>query len=87
MSKTPSPYYIETECGKLELMKGTYLTMLKRKELGKNTVVKSKQIRHQVNKKTVKRQATKSYGRKVIQIKNSIIMKDKLNKNHIFPVH
>lgn len=31
MNKTPSPFCIDTHSGKLELTKGAYLTMLKRK--------------------------------------------------------
>lgn len=44
--KIPSPYFIETVSGKLELTKGTYLTLQRRKEHVSKTLRKTKQIKH-----------------------------------------
>lgn len=86
MSKVPSPYCIDTESGKLELMKGAYLTLLKRKSSTMKTIEKSKAICHFGNKKTVKKNMTKSYGRSCIASRNEIVMKDKRSNNLIFSV-
>lgn len=51
------------------------------------TVVKSKPKAHQINKRTVKRNTIKSYGRNVVHLQNSFITKDHCNSNHIFPVY
>lgn len=86
MSKVPSPYCIETESGKLELMKGAYLTLLKRKSSTIRTMEKSKPICHFGNKKTVKKNMTSSYGRSYLASKNEVLMKDKKKNNLVFSV-
>lgn len=52
-----SPYYVTTNAGKLELMKGCYLTLMKRKNSAAKTLKKTKQIVHfyQESKKTIKK--------------------------------
>ena len=56
MSKAPSPYSIETLQGTLELSKGAYLTMIKRKNSTIKTLCKSKPISHSNNfKPTLKK--------------------------------
>ena len=60
-------YCVETNSGKLELSKGAYLTMMKRKT--NKTLTKRKPIAHFNEKKsTVKKHMVKSVGR---SIKNS----------------
>lgn len=51
MNKTPSPFCIDTHCGQLELTKGSYLTLLKRKGEIFGTVKKTKHINHVENRK------------------------------------
>ena len=86
MSKVPSPYCIDTECGKLELMKGAYLALQKRKSSTMKTIEKSKAIYHFGSKKTVKKKMTKSYGRSMSSSRNEIVMKDKRSNSLIFSV-
>lgn len=50
-----SPFYVETNLGKLELTKGAYLTMQKRKNSTIKTLVKTKAITKDSNKPTVRR--------------------------------
>lgn len=52
-----SPYYVTTNSGKLELTKGAYLTLMKRKSSICKTLQKSKPISHSYkqNKKTIKK--------------------------------
>jgi hypothetical protein len=52
-----SPYYVTTNSGKLELTKGAYLTLMKRKNSICKTLQKSKTITHssKQNKKTLKK--------------------------------
>lgn len=52
-----SPYYVTTNSGKLELTKGAYLTLMKRKNSICKTIQKSKPISHSYkqNKKTLKK--------------------------------
>jgi hypothetical protein len=50
-----SPFYIETNIGKLELTKGAFLTLQKRKTSTLRTLAKSKPIAKDANKATVKR--------------------------------
>lgn len=63
--------------------------MLKRKSSAVKTLVKSKPIYHLSNKKTVKKNMSKSYGRNIIQsyTHNEVLMKDRLNNNIIFNVY
>lgn len=51
MNKTPSPFCIDTHCGQLELTKGSYLTLLKRKNEVFGTVKKTKHISYPENRK------------------------------------
>lgn len=52
-----SPYYVTTNSGKLELTKGAYLTLMKRKNSICKTLQKSKQIIHsnKQSKRTLKK--------------------------------
>lgn len=52
-----SPYYVTTNSGKLELTKGAYLTLMKRKNSICKTLQKSKPISqsYKSNKKTIKK--------------------------------
>ena len=52
-----SPYYVTTNSGKLELTKGSYLTLMKRKNSVAKTLQKSKPITHsnKQNKRTIKK--------------------------------
>ena len=96
MNKAPSPYTIETGSGTIELTKGAYLTMLKRKSSVNKTLIKSKPISHYSNlKQTVKTKMIKSLkagGRNSIRnslrrsLRDSIAMKDNLNKSHSFAI-
>lgn len=89
MSKIRSPYSIETASGSLELTKGTYLTLLRKKPSAIKTLIKSKPISHfSNNKNTVKKPLTKSYGRTSLRssLRNEIVLKDKTGKGHIFDV-
>ena len=89
MSKIRSPYSVETQSGTLELTKGTYLTLLKRKSSGIKTLIKSKPISHiSNNKNTVKKPLSKSYGRGSIRssLRNQLLLKDKAGKGHVFEV-
>ncbi len=61
-----SPYYVTTNSGKLQLTKGAYLTLMKKKNTICKTLQKSKQIqrstsKHYNNKKTIKKVLTQSY--------------------------
>ena len=59
-------YCVETNAGKLELSKGAYLTMLKRKGVPTKTLAKMKPISHCHEKKsTVKKPMVKSLGRSI----------------------
>lgn len=51
-----SPFYVETQLGKLELTKGSYLTLQKRKNSAFRTLAKTKVILKDCPKPTVKRQ-------------------------------
>lgn len=63
MSKAPSPYSVETLVGTLELSKGAYLTMMKRKNSTIKTLCKSKQISHSCNvKPTMKKSKKLTYS-------------------------
>ena len=62
MSKAPSPYSIETISGTLELSKGAYLTMMKRKNSTIKTLCKSKPISHSNNLKQTLKKSKKMYG-------------------------
>ena len=50
-----SPFYVETQLGKLELTKGAFLTLQKRKSSTLRTLVKTKSILKESCKPTVKR--------------------------------
>lgn len=50
-----SPFYVETPLGKLELSKGAYLTLQKRKYSTLRTLAKTKIILKDCSKPTVKR--------------------------------
>ena len=50
-----SPFYVETYLGKLELTKGAYLTLQKRKSSTIRTLEKTKIIVKECSKPTVKR--------------------------------
>jgi hypothetical protein len=50
-----SPFYVETHIGKLELTKGAYLTLQKRKCSTIRTLEKTKMIIKECSKATVKR--------------------------------
>ncbi len=52
-----SPYYVTTNSGKLELTKGAYLTLMKRKNSVAKTLQKTKTISHSYkqDKKTIKK--------------------------------
>ena len=50
-----SPFYVETHIGKLELTKGAYLTLQKRKSSTFRTLAKTKIIVKECTKSTVKR--------------------------------
>lgn len=84
MNKTPSPFCIQTESGKLELTKGSYLTLQKRKSEIFKTVKKTKQISHTQNQKRTLTRNTKQqnrYPNRVIKsTKNELALRDS-NKN------
>ena len=91
MNKTPSPYCVQTISGTLELTKGTYLTMLKRKQSTIKTLIKSKPISRLTNsKQTVKKNLKKSMGWVSSSLRRStrsqILMKDRQDKTHVFKV-
>lgn len=52
-----SPYYVTTNVGKLELMKGCYLTLMRRKKSAEKTLKKTKIITHpyKQSKRTIKK--------------------------------
>ncbi len=50
-----SPFYIETHIGKLELTKGAFLTLQKRKQSTLRTLAKTKPIVKETPKPTVRR--------------------------------
>jgi hypothetical protein len=52
-----SPYYVTTNSGKLELTKGSYLTLMKRNRSVARTLQKSKVVTHSIkhSKKTIKK--------------------------------
>jgi len=50
-----SPFYVETQLGKLELTKGAYLTLQKRKASTLRTLTKTKPINKNTPKSTLKR--------------------------------
>ena len=52
-----SPYYVTTNSGKLELSKGSYLTLMKKNNSVAKTLQKSKFIYHvaKQNKRTIKK--------------------------------
>lgn len=52
-----SPYYVTTNAGKLELMKGCYLTLMRRKKSAEKTLKKAKIITHpyKQSKRTIKK--------------------------------
>lgn len=73
-----SPYYVTTNAGKLELMKGCYLTLMRRKNSAEKTLQKKKLITHSFrqSKKTIKKSYNiwkeKTYSSK--NSKNEIVL-------------
>ena len=92
MNRTPSPYCVETISGTLELTKGTYLTMLKRKESTVKTLAKTKPIARLTATRTVKKQGSTVGGirksiRSQILTKGQILMKGQALQSHMFQVY
>ena len=79
------PYYVDTKEGRLEVSKGVYLTMLKKKDSNLKTLQKHKKIAsHSTMKNTVKKLMPKG---KLFRSRNeSIMMEDKSRKKHPFLV-
>lgn len=92
MNKTPSPFCIETEWGKLELTKGNYLSLIKRKNEIFKTVKKTKQISHMENKKTLTKNMTRSCKNKGGLVRslqypgNEIALRDRQQNTFLFSV-
>lgn len=80
-------YCIETNSGKLELSKGAYLTMMKRKT--NKTLTKRKPITHFNEKKsTVKKHQGKHIGRSLKASKqNELVIKDRFNNSYTFGIN
>lgn len=70
-----SPYYVTTNSGKLELTKGAYLTLMKRKSSICKTLQKSKPINHSYkqNKKTIKK-SYNEWKEKMHSLNNEMVL-------------
>jgi hypothetical protein len=81
-------YSVDTGSGKIELSKGTYLTMMKRKLPAVRTLSKHKPISaitHAGEKRTVKKPMIKSMGRSITrQARHQIMMLDGRNNPYKF---
>lgn len=78
-----SPYYVTTNSGKLELTKGSYLTLMKRNYSVAKTLQKSKLLSHSIkqSKKTIK----KSYNpikSKIYSANKEIVLMTAKRNNH-----
>ncbi len=76
-----SPYYVITPSGKLELTKGTYLTMMKRKQSTMRTLNKNKysrkddeQFLKKTTKKTIRKMQTVSVDPKMSRSTETVTM-------------
>ena len=79
-------YCVETKKGKVEVSKGAYLTILKRKTTTKKTPTKTKLIYHlKEAKKTVKPEQMNERVRRSARL-NNIVMKDRKNNSHVFTI-
>lgn len=89
MSKAPSPYCVDTEAGPLELTKGTYLTMLRRKSSVTRTLTKTKPIAHFHSKKTIKRPYARPGTRFLLrnQKLDEIHFRDRNDKQYKFSIY
>lgn len=70
-----SPYYVTTNSGKLELTKGAYLTLMKRKSSICKTMQKSRGMNrsYKQNKKTIKKNYTE-WKQRIYSINDETIM-------------
>lgn len=77
-----SPYYVTTNSGKLQLSKGSYLTLMKRKNSVAKTLQKSKLITHtyKQNKKTLKK-SNNIWKQKIYSVNKDIVLMTS-KKNH-----
>lgn len=88
MNTSPTSYFIETQSGKLQLTKGTYLTLLKRKSSVLKTLHKTNPL-HTNNKKTIKKHYRLASTHKMLKSlgPNQIVMRDKNRKSLMFSVN
>jgi hypothetical protein len=80
-------YCVETKAGKLEVSKGAYLTMMKRKNNAVKTLAKRKPISHYHEKKTtVKKPLVKSMGRSINRSlrQKELLIRDSQNNSYTF---
>ena len=89
MNTSPTSYFIETQSGKLQLTKGTYLTLLKRKSSALKTLDKSKPLYSAYNKKTIKKHYSHGSSHKMIKSlgPNRIALKDRRKNTLMFSVN